>query len=87
MRYFLFTVILTSDLTISVKSLVIMSNEFSKTINMKYFNGAISDGKYGFELPPCGMIFLQSFMKIGTSIQVMSRLFSPRFEMLLCWYY
>jgi hypothetical protein len=41
-----------------VKILVGMSNEFSKTKSLKYFNGAIRDGKLGVELPPFGMIFL-----------------------------
>jgi hypothetical protein len=34
-----------------------------------------------------GMIYISSFMKIGSGIQVIARLLPLQFERLQCWYY
>jgi hypothetical protein len=39
---------------------------------------------YGIQLTLCGLIFLPSFIKIGTSIEEISRLLPPQFDVLVC---
>jgi hypothetical protein len=43
--------------------------------------------KYTTEIASDGMIYIQSFMKIGLGIQVILRVLPRQSERLQCWYY
>jgi hypothetical protein len=43
--------------------------------------------KYAIEMASGGMIYIPSFMMIGSSIQVILRLLPKQFERLQCWHY
>jgi hypothetical protein len=43
--------------------------------------------KYVVEMGSGGMIYIESFMKTGSGIQVISSLLQQQFDSLQCWYY
>jgi hypothetical protein len=43
--------------------------------------------KYTIEMTSDGMIYIPSFVTIGSGIQVILRLLPEQFERLQCWYY
>jgi hypothetical protein len=43
--------------------------------------------KYTVEMASGGMIYIPSFMKIGSGIQLILKVLPQQFERLQCWYY